>query len=294
MRIAIMSRKRTLYSTKRLIEEVKAKNIDPALLNPLKCDIITGKEGHFIYYHKKKLLNVDIVIPRIGASITKYGLNVLRQFIEMGIPSVSSPESIAIARDKFHCLVTIDKAGIKIPQTMMVRKPENISKAIDRVGGVPVVIKLIRGTQGAGVILIESKSAATSTIDALWSLGQHIIIQEFIVESRGTDIRCIVVDGKVVACCRRIAKYDEFRSNFHKGGAIEPVELTIEQEQSAIKAAKALNIGVAGIDMLESVEGTKVIEVNASPGFEGIEAATGVNVAKAIIDYAVKLVESRN
>jgi len=291
MNLAIMSRKRSLYSTKRLIQEAKIQGLTTILLNPLKCDVIVGKSGHHIYYNKKIVKDVHAVIPRIGASVTKYGLNVLRQFVEMGIPAISSPDGIAIARDKFHCLQTLSQKGMLIPKTIMVRNPKNVSKAIDRVGGVPVIIKLIRGTQGIGVILAESKSNAVSMLDTLWSLGQHILIQEYIRESNGTDIRCMVVNGKVVACCRRIARLGEFRSNFHKGAIVEPVELTAEQQNIAVRAAETLRLGVAGVDMLESLRGMMVIEVNASPGFEGLEYATGINVAEAIVAFARNLAE---
>lgn len=294
MRVAILSRKRSLYSTKRLVEECKKQELEPVVLNPLKCDIIIGKKDHFLYYHKKKLGNVDVVIPRIGSSITQYGISVLKRFLDMGVSSVADPEGIANARDKFQALRILSQSGLLVPPTIMVRNPANISKAIDRVGGVPVIIKLIRGTQGVGVIILESKQAAASTVEALWRMGRHILIQQYIIESRGTDIRVMVVDGKVVASCRRIARFGEFRSNIHQGAVGEPVELSPEQREVAEKAAKIFNLGVAGVDMLESAKGLMVLEVNASPGFEGMENITGVNVGKPIIEYAKRLVLQKN
>ena len=294
MRVAILSRKRSLYSTKRLVEECKKQELEPVVLNPLKCDIIIGKKDHFLYYHKKKLGNVDVVIPRIGSSITQYGISVLKRFLDMGVPSVADPEGIANARDKFQALRILSQSGLLVPPTIMVRNPANISKAIDRVGGVPVIIKLIRGTQGVGVIILETKQAAASTVEALWRMGRHILIQQYIIESRGTDIRVMVVDGKVIASCRRIARFGEFRSNIHQGAVGEPIELTLEQREVAEKAAKIFNIGVAGVDMLESAKGLMVLEVNASPGFEGMENITGTNVGKPIIEYAKRLALQKN
>ncbi|MCP4724454.1 MAG: RimK family alpha-L-glutamate ligase, partial [bacterium] len=215
---------------------------------------------------------------------------VLRQLVYMGIPSTSAPLGISIARDKFRCLQVLTKSGINVPRSILVRNPINIEKVIKRVGGVPVLIKLLRGTQGVGVIYIDSLQAASSTLETLWSMGKQLLIQEFIVESRGTDIRSVVVDGKVVASFRRVAKLGEFRSNIHKGAIGEPIELTEDQEDIAIRSAQALDLGVAGIDMLESAEGLKVIEVNASPGLQGIEKASKVNVAEAVVDFAVKII----
>ena len=289
MRVAILSRKRSLYTTRRIIEECKDQNIEPVVLNPLKCDIIVGKDNHNLYYNKKKQKKVDAVIPRFGFSITHYGNSILRRFADMGVPSVASPDAIAIARDKFHSLQVLSQAGIKVPATIMVRNPANISKAIDRVGGVPVIIKLIRGTQGVGVIILESKQAAESTVDALWRLGRHMLIQQYIIESRGTDVRVIVVDGEVVAGYKRIARHGEFRSNIHKGSVGEPIDLSYEHKEMAKKSAYVLNLGVAGVDIIESVKGLMVLEVNASPGIEGIEKATRINVGRRIVEYAKKL-----
>ncbi|KPK91982.1 hypothetical protein AMJ80_06970 [bacterium SM23_31] len=294
MRVAILSRKRSLYSTKRLIEECKKQELEPVVLNPLKCDIIIGKKNDFLYYNKRRLESIDVVIPRIGSSITQYGISVLRRFLDMGVPSVANPEGIARARDKFQALQILSNSGLLVPQTIMVRNPANISKAIDRVGGVPVIIKLIRGTQGVGVIILESKQSAASTVEALWRMGRHILIQQYIIESRGMDMRIMVVDGKVVASCRRIARFGEFRSNIHQGAVGEPLELTPEQQEVAEKAAGIFGLGVAGVDMLESVKGMMVLEVNASPGFEGIEKITGDNVAKPIIEYAKRLALQKN
>ena len=292
MKAAILSQKRSLYSTKRLVEECKVRDIEPLVLNPLRCDVLISSRERTLFYNKNRLPHIDVVIPRIGSSITQYGLSVLRHFTESGVPSVAGWESIAAARDKFHSLQVLSAGGICVPATIMVRNPANISKAIDRVGGVPVVAKLIRGTQGIGVIILESKQSAASALDAFWQMGRHILIQEYIIESRGIDIRTIVVDGRVVASCRRYAKMGEFRSNIHQGAVGEPIDLPPEQQEIAVRAANILRIGAAGIDMVESVKGTMLLEVNASPGFEGIEKITGINVAGAIVDYARRLAET--
>ncbi|MFC1564132.1 RimK family alpha-L-glutamate ligase [candidate division KSB1 bacterium] len=293
MRIAVLSRKRTLYSTRRLIEEIKKKGHDALVLNPLNCDIIIADGRQNINYKRKKMPEIDSIIPRIGTSITRYGTSVLRQLVFMGIPSVSSPIGIAIARDKFRSLQVLTHSGINVPKSILVRNPVNIEKAIKRVGGVPVLIKLLRGTQGIGVIYIDSLQAASSTLETLWSMGKQLLIQEFIYESRGTDIRSFVVDDKVVASYRRIAKSGEFRSNMHKGAIGEPIELTDEQRNIVINSVKALNLGVAGVDMLKSSEGMKVLEVNASPGLKGIEKFSDCNVAEAVVDYAVRIAKKR-
>ena len=289
MRIAILSRKRSLYTTRRLIEECKEQDVEPVVLNPLKCDIFVGKDNHYLYYNKKKQRRVDAVIPRFGFSITHYGNSILRWFVDSGVPSVANPDAIAVARDKFHSLQVLSQAGIMVPASIMVRNPANISKAIDRVGGVPVIIKLIRGTQGVGVIILESKQSAESTVDAFWRLGRHMLIQQYIIESRGTDVRVIIVDGEVVAGYKRVAKYGEFRSNIHKGAIGEPIELSDEHREIAKKSAIVLGLGVAGVDILESAQGLMVLEVNASPGIEGIEKATQINVGEKIVAYAKKL-----
>ena len=294
MRIALLSRKRVLYSTKRLIEECKAAGVEPVVFNPLKCEIVLGIDRQFLFYNKKKFPHIDVVIPRIGGSITQFGLAVLRQIIHQGIPSVSDPQGIECARDKFHALQVLAQSGIPVPRTIMVRDPKTIDLAIDRVGGVPVIAKLLRGTQGLGVIILDSKQAAQSTVEALWKIGRNILIQQYIIESRGVDIRAIVVGGKLIASYKRIAVTGEFRSNMHQGSVGEPIKLSKNQQDLAIHTAQVLNLGVAGIDMMESVEGMKILEVNVSPGFEGVEKVTGVNVAKFIVDYALQCAHNRN
>ncbi len=294
MRCAILSRKRHLYSTKRLVEGCKNAGIDPVVINPLKCGIVVGIENNQLFYNKRKFPAVDVVIPRIGGSITGYGLTVLRQLVNLGIPSVSSPLGIEHARDKFRTLQLLAQSGIPVPKSIMVRNPKDIDRAIRKVGGVPVIVKFIRGTQGIGVIILDSDQSAKSTVEALWKMGRNILIQQYIIESRGVDIRAIVVNGSIVASYKRIAAAGEFRSNIHQGSLGERVDLSHEHQELTVNAAKALGLGVAGIDMIESVDGMKILEVNVSPGLEGVEKVTGINVAQAVIEYAAACARSNN
>jgi len=293
MIIAVLSKKRSIYSTKRIVEELKKIGLIPLIINPLKCDIVVGEKKLKIYYNKRLLPDIKCVIPRIGSTVSRYALTVLTQMVDMGIPTVSSPKGILMAMNKFHCLQGLTEYGIDVPKSVLIRDPNNLEKAVKTVGNFPVIIKLLRGAQGKGIILAESLESAASTLDTIWSMGKHILIQQYIVESKGTDIRVIVVDGEVVASYKRIAKIGEFRSNLHKGAIGIPVDLNKEQEKIAVKAANALDLKVAGVDMLESSGGLQVIEVNASPGFKGVEKATGINVALKIAKYAQRLINEK-
>ena len=294
MRILLLSRKRTLYSTKRLVETARQMGHRAIVLDPLNCSLVCGGNRPSIYHRNehRRLSEVDIVISRIGASITEYGLAVVRQFSIMGIPIVNNSVPIARSRDKLRSLQLLSQHGIDIPLTVMARSPSQIARALEAVGGPPVVIKLIQGTQGVGVMLAETLPSLEAILDTLWGLGQNILLQEFIAESRGKDIRALVVGGRVVAAMQRTARVGEFRSNIHRGGAGRALRLEPDYEKVAIKATEVMGLQVAGVDLLESKSGPKVIEINSSPGFEGLEAATGKNIAVEILAYAVAYAES--
>lgn len=287
MKIAILSRGKTIYSTSRLIETAHKLGHKTIVIDPLRCQLLLEKERYRILYDHKAIENFDLVITRIGASITDYGVAVVNQFDMMGIPVINDAASIVRSRDKFRSLQLLNKHNIDIPRTVMLKSPENLSEALEMVGGPPVILKLVQGTQGVGVILAESREAIESTLDTLWRLGQNIIIQEFIRESRGEDIRAFVVGGEVVAAMRRKARVGEFRSNIHRGGSAVGVKLNTEYRETAIKSAEVLGLKIAGVDLLRSKTGPKVMEVNSSPGFEGLENVTGVDVAGKIIKFAI-------
>ncbi len=287
MKIAILSRGKTIYSTSRLIETAQKLGHRMSVIDPLKCQLLLEKENYRILYDHSAIPAIDLVLTRIGASITDYGIAVVNQFDMMGIPVLNDAASIARSRDKFRSLQLLNKHNIAIPRTVMLKSPENLSEALDLVGGPPVILKLVQGTQGVGVILAESREAVESTLDTLWRLGQNIIIQEFIKESRGEDIRAFVVGGEVVAAMRRKARVGEFRSNIHRGGSAAAVRLSSEYQNAAIKSAEVLGLKIAGVDMLRSKDGPKVMEVNSSPGFEGLENVTGVDVAEKVIKFAI-------
>lgn len=295
MRILLLSRKRTLYSTRRLTETARRMGHRAIVLDPLNCFMVCGRKDPSIYHKNshRRLDEVDVVLPRIGASITEYGLAVVRQFSIMGIPIVNNSVPIARSRDKLRSLQLLSQHDIDVPRTVMARSPSQIGRALEAVGGPPVVLKLIQGTQGVGVMLAETLPALEAILDTLWGLGQNILIQEFIAESKGRDVRALVVGGRVVGAMRRTARVGEFRSNIHRGGAGQVISLNPEFQAVAIKACAVMGLQVAGVDLLESKDGPKVIEVNSSPGFEGLETATGKDIAREILDYAVAYAASR-
>ncbi|HYH44859.1 MAG TPA: 30S ribosomal protein S6--L-glutamate ligase [Thermoanaerobaculia bacterium] len=286
--IAILSRKATLYSTRRLIEAVEARGARVAVLDPLQCLVKLSKKRPEVFHLGERVTGLDGVVPRIGASITFYGLAVLRQFEMQGVFAANESQAISRSRDKLMSLQLLSRHDIGIPPTAFVRRREDLRPAIRRVGGAPVILKLLEGTQGVGVILAESAKSAESVLDAMHSLGQNILIQAFISESQGTDYRAIVVGSRVVAAMERQAVEGEFRSNLHRGGSARPVELDADFARTAVHAAEVLGLNIAGVDMLASVEGPMVLEVNSSPGLEGIERATGVDVAGAMIDFVLQ------
>ncbi|HUF77434.1 MAG TPA: 30S ribosomal protein S6--L-glutamate ligase [Thermoanaerobaculia bacterium] len=286
-KIAVLSRNPRLYSTSRLVEAAEARGAEAVVIDPLHCVVNLSKKRPEIDYHGRIIKDIEGVIPRIGASITFYGLAVLRQFEMMGVFAANESQAVARSRDKLRSLQLFSRRDIGIPPTAFARRREDLRDAIKRVGGTPVVLKLLEGTQGVGVILAESLSSAESVLDAMHSLKQNILIQAFIRESAGQDIRAIVVGDRVVAAMRRKAAAGEFRSNVHRGGSTAAVELEPAYEATALEAVHALGLAIAGVDLLPSNDGPMVIEVNSSPGLRGIEAATGKDVAGAMIDYVL-------
>jgi len=287
MKIAILSRKATLYSTSRLIEACRQRDADVAVLDPLHCIVKVSKKKPEVFHNGDRVAGVDGVVPRIGASITFYGLAVLRQFEMMGVFTANESQAISRSRDKLRSLQLLSRYDIGIPPTAFARRREDVRPAIRKVGGAPVILKLLEGTQGMGVILAESVKSAESVLDAMSSLRQNILIQAFIEEAQGTDYRAIVVGGKVVAAMSRQAGEGEFRSNLHRGGSAAGVELDEAYASTAVHAAEVLGLNIAGVDMIRSNDGPMVLEVNSSPGLEGVEGATGVDVAGAMIDFVL-------
>lgn len=291
MKLAILSRSVRAYSTRRLKEAALERGIDAKVLDTLKFAIDLKAGAPDLYFRQKQLSDYDAVLPRIGASITYYGTAVVRQFQEMDVFCANTAHGIANSRDKLRSLQILSRHGIGIPETTFVRDKKDVLPAIERVGGAPVIIKLIEGTQGIGVLLAETVKAAESIIELLQSQKQNVLIQKFVAESRGKDVRALVVGDHVVAAMRRVAQGQEFRSNVHRGGVAEPVELDAEFEQAAVKSAQILGLRVAGVDMLESATGPQIMEVNSSPGLEGIESCTQLDVAGAIVDYIAAQVD---
>ncbi|WP_019037806.1 30S ribosomal protein S6--L-glutamate ligase [Psychroflexus tropicus] len=288
MNIKILSRNANLYSTRRLVEAAKKRKHDVQVIDPLKCDLVIEKRNPNIYYKGEYILDTDAIIPRIGASVTFYGTAVVRQFEMMGAFSTIDSEALVRSRDKLRSLQVLSRAKIGLPKTVFTNYSRDVNGVIQQVGGTPLVIKLLEGTQGLGVVLAETKNAAKSVIEAFNGLQARVIVQEFIKEAKGADIRVFVVDGHVVGAMKRQGKEGEFRSNLHQGGSAEVIELTDEEEIAAIKAAKAMRLGVAGVDLLQSSRGPLILEVNSSPGLEGIEKATGKDIARSIIQYIEK------
>jgi len=285
MRIAILSRNPSLYSTSRLVEACKERDHDVDVLNTLKCYMDIAAHRPSVHYRGKELDSYDAVIPRIGASVTFYGAAVLRQFEMMGAYSLNESVAITRSRDKLRSLQIMSRAGIGLPLTGFANSPDDTKDLIKLVGGAPLVVKLLEGTQGKGVVLAETHKAAESLIDAFRNLDANFLVQEFIKEAGGADMRCLVVGAKVVAAMKRQAKEGEFRSNLHRGGTASLIRLTPEERSTAVRAAKKMGLNVAGVDLLRSNHGPVVLEVNSSPGLQGIEAATGKDVAALIIQF---------
>ena len=285
MNIVILSRNPQLYSTQRLVEEGEKRNHDIEVIDPLKCDIIIEKEKPTIYYNDKYLDYVDAIIPRIGASVTFYGCAVVRQFEMMNVFTIVSSDAILRSRDKLRSLQRLSKVGIGMPKTVFTNYSRDVEEVIEHVGGTPVIIKLLEGTQGLGIVLADSKNAAESVLEAFNGLQARVIVQEFIKEAKGEDLRALIVDGQVVGAMKRKGKDGDFRSNLHRGGTAEIIKLSEPELKLAMNAAHALKLPVCGVDMLQSNRGPLLLEVNSTPGLEGIESATGKNIARAIITY---------
>ncbi len=285
MKIAILSRGPKLYSTRRLVVAAEQRGHEVIVLDHLKCVLVIEKGNPHIFLGGKEVRGVDAIIPRIGTSVTFYGAAVVRQFEQMKVFSSVESQALVRSRDKLRSLQLLAKAGIGMPKTAFASAPKNIETVLEQVGGAPVVIKLLEGTQGIGVILAETHKSAKSVIESFLALKANILVQEFIKEAGGADIRAFVVDGKIVGAMKRQGLPGEFRSNLHRGGSATLLELTKEERETAIKSAKKLGLAIAGVDMLQSSRGPLVMEVNSSPGLEGIEGATGVDIAGKIIEY---------
>ena len=285
MRIAILSRNPNLYSTRRLVEACQEREHEVQVLNTLKCYMDIASHRPSIHYKGEVLEPFNAVIPRIGASVTFYGAAVLRQFEMMGAYPLNESVAITRSRDKLRSLQILARAGIGLPLTGFANLPGDTKDLIRLVGGAPLVVKMLEGTQGKGVVLAETQKAAESLIDAFKGLKAHFLVQEYIKEAGGADIRCLVVGGKVVAAMKRQAAAGEFRSNLHRGGTASLIKLTPEERSTATRAAKKMGLNVAGVDLLRSNHGPVVLEVNSSPGLEGIESATGKNVAGLIVKF---------
>lgn len=285
MKIGILSRSHSLYSTKRLVEAAKARGHEVEVIDTLQCYMDISSKRPMVKYQNRDLADYDAIIPRIGASITFYGTAVIRQFEMMGVVSLNESVAISRSRDKLRCLQILSRKGIGLPITGFAHSTKMTQDLIRLVGGAPLVVKLLEGTQGKGVVLAETTQAAESVIDAFREMDANILVQEFIKEAGGKDIRCFVIGDKVVAAMMRSAKEGEFRSNLHRGGEASVVQITPEEAQAAIDATKALGLNVAGVDLLRSKRGPLIMEVNSSPGLNGIEGATGQDVAGMIIEY---------
>ena len=291
MKIAVLSRNPNLYSTKRIIEEGKARGHEMLVIDHLKCSIVMEQKNPAVYYKGEKVTDIDAIIPRIGASVTYYGAAVIRQFEVMGVFSATESQALVRSRDKLRSLQILSRAGLDMPKTAFTNFSNNPEDLLKHVGGAPVIIKVLEGTQGLGVVLAETKKAATSVIEAFNGLKERVIVQEFIAESKGADIRAFVVNGQVVGAMKRQGKEGEFRSNLHRGGSAQIIKLKRAEKKAALDSVKTLGLDVAGVDMLQSARGPLILEVNSSPGLEGIEKATGYNIANNLIEFVEAGVE---
>ncbi|GEO06710.1 putative alpha-L-glutamate ligase [Adhaeribacter aerolatus] len=293
MKIVILSRNAKLYSTRRLVEAAQARGHEMVVLDHLKCDLIIEAGQPAIMYKGALVTGIDAVIPRIGASVTFYGTAVVRQFEMMKVKSAVGSQAIVRSRDKLRTMQNLSRAGLGMPKTAFTNYSKDSKQLINQVGGAPVVIKLLEGTQGLGVVLAETSKAAESVIEAFHNLKARIIVQEFISESKGADIRAFIVNGEVVGAMKRQGRDGEFRSNLHRGGIGTLIKLSRAEKAAALLAAKTLDLAVAGVDMLQSKRGPLILEVNSSPGLEGIEKATNLDIASKIIQYTEALVQKK-
>ncbi len=288
MKIAILSRNRRLYSTRRLVQAAQQRGHDVRVIDVLRCYMNIAPHHPEIHYRGQKLEGFDAVIPRIGASVTFYGAAVVRQFEMQGVYSLNESVAITRSRDKLRAHQLLARKGIGMPVTGFAYAPDDTADLVGLVGGAPVVVKLTEGTQGRGIVLCETDKAAESVIEAFRDLDAYFLVQEFVEEAKGADIRCFVIGGRVVAAMMRQAKQGEFRSNLHRGGAASKIKITPEERSTAVRAAKIMGLSVAGVDILRSNHGPVVMEVNSSPGLEGIETVSGVDIASRIIEHIEK------
>ena len=288
MKIAVLSTNRNLYSTRRLVEAGEMRGHEMPVINHKRCYMNITSHNPSIHIKGEAITGVDAIIPRIGASVSFFGTSVVRQFEMMGVYSVNESVAITRSRDKLRAVQLLSRRGIGLPVTGFANSPDDTEDLLQFVGGAPVVIKLLEGTQGVGVVLAETKQAAESVIEAFSGLKANFMVQEFIKEAGGADIRCLVVGDKVVASMKRQGKDGEFRSNLHRGGSAKLIKITPEERSTAVRSAKVMGLNVAGVDLLRSNHGPVVMEVNSSPGLEGIEKATERDVAGMIIDFIEK------
>lgn len=293
MRLLILSRNASLYSTSRLVLAARSRGHEVSVADPLDFHVVISRGTPAMFLGEEPVPHVDLVIPRIGASITNYGLAVVRQFDMMGVPVLNTAVAIARSRDKLRAMQLLTRKDIDVPRTVCARTPNSVEIALSFIGGTPAIVKLQQGAQGIGTMIAETPQAVTSLLETLWAMGQDIILQEYIAESRGRDYRAIVVGGRVVAAMRRQAKKGEFRSNLHRGGLGVRVELRPKYVKAAVAAVKVMGLEVAGVDMLEGKDGPKILEINSSPGLEGIERTSGVDVAGAVMAHAERFLERR-
>ena len=291
--LAILSRNPKLHSTRRLVEAAKALGHRATVLDTLHCNLVLARERPSLFYRGEEIGPIDVVIPRIGASITSYGLAVVNQFDMMGVPVLAAAVPIARSRDKLRALQLLSRFGLDIPRTAMCRYRDEVAQVVEHVGGLPCIIKLLQGTQGVGVMIASTMDEVQGMLDTFWDLGQEILLQEFVAESKGRDLRALVIGDRVVAAMRRQARTGEFRSNIHRGGKARSVVLPREYAEAAVKAARVIGLEVAGVDMLESRNGPKIMEVNSSPGFEALERATKKDIARLYVEHAVEMARSR-
>ena len=285
MKVAVLSRNSNLYSTKRLVEACVTRGHEAVVMDHLKCTLVMEKGKPSIIYHGHVINDIDAIIPRIGASVTFYGSAVVRQFEMMKVFTAVESQALIRSRDKLRSLQILSRAGLGLPKTVFTNYSRDTESILNAVGGAPVIIKLLEGTQGLGVVLAENRKAAASVIEAFHGLKARVIVQEFVKEAGGADIRAFVVNGQVVGAMKRQAKEGEFRSNLHRGGTSSIIKLSRAEKSAAILAAKKLGLGVAGVDMLQSKRGPLILEVNSSPGLEGIENATGIDIAGKIVEF---------
>lgn len=288
-RLCILSRKKSLYSTSRLLAAAREQGAHPVVLDTLRCTLVVAPGGNTLLYRGAQVDGLTAVIPRIGASITVYGMAVVSHLETMGVPVVNPAGAIARSRDKLRCLQLLAQQGVDVPRTVMATAGAKVKHLVEAVGGLPCIIKLLRGTQGVGVMIANTASEAETIVQTFWGLGQDVCLQEFIVESSGKDVRALVVGDEVVGAMRRQAQGGEFRSNLHRGGEGKSIRLDKRYQETAVRAAKTIGLSVCGVDMLEGKTGPKVMELNSSPGFEGLEQATRKDIAGAIVRHALSL-----